>query len=193
MCCVYHVPNQDPRKKETNESAQLQTRHILSGHILSLYRKRSPIILYNRQLHNKRGSKYATPPPPPPPHRDYQALTGSSKKAAQYLDGRTCDVPIAPRYAQTDPGTIVPFVLATILFVVRMAAKSWGLGGGWGGDDYSLIGAYVCGLSHCMHVIWRCILTGQVLSVGGFAVYLTSTFPFLSPKEDRSNRSVTKS
>lgn len=46
----------------------------------------------------------------------------------------------------------MPFVLATILFVARMAAKTWGLGGGWGGDDYSLIVAYICTLS-CMCAI----------------------------------------
>lgn len=44
----------------------------------------------------------------------------------------------------------MPFVLATLLFVIRVAAKTMGLGGGWGGDDFTLIVSYVCSVSQCM-------------------------------------------
>lgn len=47
------------------------------------------------------------------------------------------------RYAGVDAGTLIPFIVASILFTIRMAAKSQRLGGGWGADDFTLIAAYV--------------------------------------------------
>ena len=44
-----------------------------------------------------------------------------------------------------DGGTLAPFILASLLFVLRMAAKAVRLGGGWGPDDFTLITAYVGG------------------------------------------------
>lgn len=89
---------------------------------------------------------------------------------------------MAPRFAENDPGTIVPFVLATILFLVRIVAKTMGLGGGWGGDDYTLIVSYVCALSIDASVyVCECILTVQILSCGGYAVYVRSMFSLSSP------------
>ncbi|CBF78469.1 hypothetical protein AN7395.2 [Aspergillus nidulans FGSC A4] len=50
------------------------------------------------------------------------------------------------RYPQADPGTIIPFAIATILFVIRMVTKAMHLGGGWGSDDYTLMVAYALGI-----------------------------------------------
>lgn len=63
--------------------------------------------------------------------------------AAKYIVSRQCGLPIPQRYPEADPATIIPFVIATILFVVRMVAKFLRLGGGWGPDDYTIITAYV--------------------------------------------------
>lgn len=40
-------------------------------------------------------------------------------------------------------GTLAPFILASLLFLLRMVAKAMRLGGGWGADDFTLIAAYV--------------------------------------------------
>jgi hypothetical protein len=42
-----------------------------------------------------------------------------------------------------NPSTLVPFILATFFFITRIIAKSTGLAGGWGWDDYSIIVAFV--------------------------------------------------
>lgn len=65
---------------------------------------------------------------------------------AKYVGSRQCDIPIPQRYSEADAGTIIPFAIATILFVIRMATKAMHLGGGWGPDDYTLTAAYVRGL-----------------------------------------------
>jgi hypothetical protein len=39
--------------------------------------------------------------------------------------------------------TLIPFVLATFFFITRIIAKSSGLAGGWGWDDYTIIVAFV--------------------------------------------------
>jgi hypothetical protein len=39
--------------------------------------------------------------------------------------------------------TLTPLVLASIFFVARIFAKSSGLAGGWGWDDYTIIVSYV--------------------------------------------------
>lgn len=41
--------------------------------------------------------------------------------------------------------TLIPFILASFFFVMRMIAKSSGLAGGWGWDDYTIIVSYVIG------------------------------------------------
>ncbi|EYE94543.1 CFEM domain-containing protein [Aspergillus ruber CBS 135680] len=61
---------------------------------------------------------------------------------AKYIVSRQCDLPMPQRYPEADPATIIPFVIATILFAIRMVAKSLRLGGGWGPDDYTIIAAY---------------------------------------------------
>lgn len=62
---------------------------------------------------------------------------------AKYVGSRQCDIPITQRYPEADAGTIIPFAIATILFIIRMATKTMHLGGGWGPDDYTLTIAYV--------------------------------------------------
>lgn len=81
--------------------------------------------------------------------------------AAKYIASRQCDIPIPHRYPEADPGTIIPFALATILFVIRMIAKSLRLGGGWGPDDFTIMVAYVraswcAGLRLALTVYARC-------------------------------------
>ncbi|KAL4893256.1 hypothetical protein BDV59DRAFT_201845 [Aspergillus ambiguus] len=61
---------------------------------------------------------------------------------AKYVNSRSCGVPITQRYPEADAGTIIPFSIATILFILRMGAKIMRLGGGWGSDDYTIIAAY---------------------------------------------------
>ena len=39
--------------------------------------------------------------------------------------------------------TLVPLILATFFFVARIMAKSGGLAGGWGWDDYTIIISFV--------------------------------------------------
>ena len=59
------------------------------------------------------------------------------------MGSRQCNIPIAHRYAVVEGGTLVPFILASLLFLLRMVAKAMRLGGGWGADDFTLITAYV--------------------------------------------------
>ncbi|KAE8347752.1 hypothetical protein BDV24DRAFT_146547 [Aspergillus arachidicola] len=42
----------------------------------------------------------------------------------------------------TPKQTLLPLIFSTLLFANRIAAKSMGLGGGWGPDDYTIIVAY---------------------------------------------------
>ncbi|KAJ5824909.1 hypothetical protein N7447_007249, partial [Penicillium robsamsonii] len=44
-----------------------------------------------------------------------------------------------------DAATLIPLILASFFFVVRIIAKSSGLAGGWGLDDYTIIISYVLG------------------------------------------------
>jgi hypothetical protein len=82
-------------------------------------------------------------------------MSNETRIVAKYVGSRQCDIPISQRYPQADPGTIIPFAIATILFVIRMVTKAMHLGGGWGSDDYTLMVAYVrlpyCILVHECH------------------------------------------
>ncbi|KAJ5144300.1 hypothetical protein N7526_001808 [Penicillium atrosanguineum] len=68
--------------------------------------------------------------------------TTKESLTAEYLNSRECDIPIVQRYSGVDAGMLIPFIAASILFTIRMAAKSQRLGGGWGADDFTLITAY---------------------------------------------------
>jgi hypothetical protein len=70
-------------------------------------------------------------------------IGSNDSKVAKYVESRQCGLPIIQRYPEADAATIIPFSISTILFVVRMTAKTMRLGGGWGADDYTIIGAYV--------------------------------------------------
>ncbi|KAM5444370.1 hypothetical protein MferCBS31731_000889 [Microsporum ferrugineum] len=69
--------------------------------------------------------------------------TSSEALTAQYLSSRACNIPIKPRYAEVDAGTLIPFLAATVFFSIRMATKIMHLGGNWGLDDYTIMVAYV--------------------------------------------------
>ncbi|KAJ9385535.1 hypothetical protein DTO063F5_4128 [Paecilomyces variotii] len=62
---------------------------------------------------------------------------------AKFVESRQCNTPIRRRYAVADAGTIIPFVFATVLVMIRIAAKSMRLGGGWGPDDFTIVASYV--------------------------------------------------
>jgi hypothetical protein len=64
-----------------------------------------------------------------------------------------------------------PLSIATILFLLRIAAKILHLGGGWGSDDYTIIVAYV---SISLYVYWRC-WHGKTLAVTVFSINISST------------------
>ena len=63
--------------------------------------------------------------------------------AAKFVESRQCNIPIRRRYAVADAGTIIPFIFATVLVMIRIAAKSMRLGGGWGPDDFTIVASYV--------------------------------------------------
>ncbi|RHZ61812.1 uncharacterized protein CDV56_107452 [Aspergillus thermomutatus] len=62
---------------------------------------------------------------------------------AKRLTNRACNVPVHQGRPEVEAATLVPLILASIFFFNRMAAKSMGLAGGWGADDYTIIAAYV--------------------------------------------------
>lgn len=45
--------------------------------------------------------------------------------------------------------TLVPMILSTFFFFARIIAKSSGLAGGWGWDDYTIIVSYVSAPQSC--------------------------------------------
>ncbi|KAJ5127697.1 hypothetical protein N7448_008476 [Penicillium atrosanguineum] len=58
---------------------------------------------------------------------------------------KECDITPLQRPPVVNPSTLIPFILATVFFAARIFAKSSGLAGGWGLDDYTIIIAYVLG------------------------------------------------
>ena len=62
---------------------------------------------------------------------------------AKRISSRQCGVPLHKGHPEVEGATLVPLILAGILFAIRMAAKIMGLGGGWGPDDYTIIVAEV--------------------------------------------------
>ncbi|OQD63874.1 hypothetical protein PENPOL_c008G06255 [Penicillium polonicum] len=58
---------------------------------------------------------------------------------------KECDITPRKGPAAVKASTLIPFILASFFFVTRMIAKSSGLAGGWGWDDYTIIVSYVIG------------------------------------------------
>ncbi|KAJ5484342.1 hypothetical protein N7453_012296 [Penicillium expansum] len=56
-----------------------------------------------------------------------------------------CDITPLKGPRVVSASTLVPFILASFFFVMRMFAKSSGLAGGWGWDDYTIIVSYIIG------------------------------------------------
>ncbi|KAG0157233.1 Extracellular membrane protein, CFEM domain [Penicillium digitatum] len=56
-----------------------------------------------------------------------------------------CGIPPRRGPKVVKASTLIPFILATFFFVMRMIAKSSGLAGGWGLDDYTIIASYIIG------------------------------------------------
>ncbi|KAF4766782.1 hypothetical protein HAV15_010418 [Penicillium sp. str.  len=60
---------------------------------------------------------------------------------------KECDITPRKGPAVVKASTLIPFVLASFFFVMRMIAKSSGLAGGWGWDDYTIIVSYIIGVA----------------------------------------------
>ncbi|KAJ5456366.1 hypothetical protein N7530_011640 [Penicillium desertorum] len=60
---------------------------------------------------------------------------------------KECDIPPLKGPPVVKVSTLIPFILASVFFVARMIAKSSGLAGGWGWDDYTIIVSYVLGVA----------------------------------------------
>ncbi|KAJ6124332.1 hypothetical protein N7471_011649 [Penicillium samsonianum] len=58
-----------------------------------------------------------------------------------------CDITPLKGPAVVNASTLIPFILATFFFVMRIIAKSSGLAGGWGWDDYTIIVSYIIGVA----------------------------------------------
>ncbi|KAG2417077.1 hypothetical protein HFD88_008295 [Aspergillus terreus] len=69
--------------------------------------------------------------------------TGREALVAKRASSRACSVPYHKGHPEVEAATLVPLILATLLFSNRMVAKSIGLGGGWGPDDYTIIVAEI--------------------------------------------------
>ncbi|OQD85181.1 hypothetical protein PENSOL_c105G01028 [Penicillium solitum] len=60
---------------------------------------------------------------------------------------KECDITPRKGPAVVKASTLIPFILASFFFVMRMVAKSSGLAGGWGWDDYTIIVSYIIGVA----------------------------------------------
>ncbi|KAJ5358164.1 hypothetical protein N7541_005322 [Penicillium brevicompactum] len=60
---------------------------------------------------------------------------------------QTCDVTPLKGPPMINGSTLVPMILSTFFFFARIIAKSSGLAGGWGWDDYTIIVSYILGLA----------------------------------------------
>ncbi|CAG8320912.1 unnamed protein product [Penicillium nalgiovense] len=60
---------------------------------------------------------------------------------------KECDIPQLKGPPVVKVSTLIPFILASVFFVARIIAKSSGLAGGWGWDDYTIIVSYVLGVA----------------------------------------------
>ncbi|EEQ32309.1 uncharacterized protein MCYG_05128 [Microsporum canis CBS 113480] len=103
--------------------------------------------------------------------------TSSEALTAQYLSSRACNIPIKPRYAEVDAGTLVPFLAATVFFSIRMATKIMHLGGNWGLDDYTIMVAYVF---YAYVLAYKALISLAKISVGLFLlrIFQSTTFRY---------------
>ncbi|KAJ5787621.1 hypothetical protein N7457_002611 [Penicillium paradoxum] len=63
------------------------------------------------------------------------------------LHENECDIPTLRGPAEIQASTVIPLILGTFFFLARMFAKSTGLAGGWGLDDYTIIVSYIMGVA----------------------------------------------
>lgn len=63
--------------------------------------------------------------------------------ATRRLYEQKCDITPLKGPSVVEGATLVPLILATFFFVARIMAKSGGLAGGWGWDDYTIIISFV--------------------------------------------------
>ncbi|KAJ5952981.1 uncharacterized protein N7479_011394 [Penicillium vulpinum] len=58
-----------------------------------------------------------------------------------------CDITPLKGPPVVDASTLIPLILASFFFIMRVVAKGSGLGGGWGLDDYTIVVSYVMGVA----------------------------------------------
>ena len=66
--------------------------------------------------------------------------------------------------------TLIPFILATFFFIARIVAKSSGLAGGWGWDDFTIIGAFVSYSNSSNPTLKPILIDLQILGVAIYAL-----------------------
>ncbi|KAI9037730.1 CFEM domain-containing protein [Aspergillus affinis] len=59
------------------------------------------------------------------------------------LSAKVCGIEPRKGPAEIDGSTLAPLILGAVFFIIRIAAKSFGLAGGWGWDDYTIIVSFV--------------------------------------------------
>ncbi|KAJ5912115.1 uncharacterized protein N7473_001418 [Penicillium subrubescens] len=60
---------------------------------------------------------------------------------------KECDITPLQGPPMVNAATLIPFILGTFFFITRIIAKSSGLAGGWGWDDYTIIVAFILGVA----------------------------------------------
>ncbi|KAK1141823.1 hypothetical protein N8T08_008488 [Aspergillus melleus] len=63
------------------------------------------------------------------------------------LSAQVCGIEQRKGPAAIDGSTLAPFILGALFFIIRIGAKSLGLAGGWGWDDYTIIVSFMLGLA----------------------------------------------
>ncbi|CAP99565.1 Pc22g22770 [Penicillium rubens Wisconsin 54-1255] len=85
--------------------------------------------------------------------------------ATKRLYEQECDITPLEGPPVVKVSTLIPFILASVFFIARMIAKSSGLAGGWGWDDYTIIVSYVsaCRFWESPYMFWISTVSWQPL------------------------------
>ncbi|KAB8239076.1 hypothetical protein ETB97_002072 [Aspergillus alliaceus] len=80
---------------------------------------------------------------------DCVLANGTTKEefTTKRLTDELCGIPPRKGPPLLEAATLVPLILGTFFFTVRIATKSFNLGGGWGADDVTIIIAFVMGIA----------------------------------------------
>ncbi|KAF7621160.1 integral membrane protein [Aspergillus flavus] len=80
---------------------------------------------------------------------DCVTSNGTTKEEfiTQRLTEESCNIKPRQGPPLIEGSTLAPLILATFFFTIRISAKSFNLGGGWGWDDLTIIISYVMGVA----------------------------------------------